>query len=368
MSGSGEFLSGIALSRSLHAVVAPLLAERFPSLPYASALVGPGSEVLGFDTSRSTDHDWGPRLTLFLHPGDVEQCGEAISDALSRHLPRSVRGWPTNFIRSGADQSSMPEPTEGPVDHRIDITDLGAWLTDRLGSDAALGGEPDLLDWLSMPQQRLAEVTGGAVFHDGLGLLRPVRDRLTWYPEPVWRYLLACQWAKLSQEEPFVARAAEVGDELGSAVVAARQVREAMRLALLMARRYAPYSKWLGTAFTRRVPDAAELADPMRVALAATGIAVREAALCEVYEALARRHNSLGLTAPLDPGRRRFFTRPFAVLDAGRFTAALYASITDPRIRSLPLIGAVDQWADNTDLLDRVEALRGFAGDAWQCV
>ena len=35
-----------------------------------------------------------------------------------------------------------------------------------------------------MPQQqKLAEVTGGAVFPDGLGTLTAVRRQLAWYPE-----------------------------------------------------------------------------------------------------------------------------------------------------------------------------------------
>ena len=46
-----------------------------------------------------------------------------------------------------------------------------------------------------------------------------------------------------------MARTAEVGDETGSAVTAGRLVRDAMRLALLLDRRSAPYQKWLGTAF-----------------------------------------------------------------------------------------------------------------------
>jgi hypothetical protein len=47
-------------------------------------------------------------------------------------------------------------------------------------------------------------------------------------------------------------RCAEVGDELGSRVVAARLVREVMHLAFLLEQQYLPYSKWLGTAFARR--------------------------------------------------------------------------------------------------------------------
>jgi hypothetical protein len=44
----------------------------------------------------------------------------------------------------------------------------------------------------------------------------------------------------------------------GSAVVAARLVRDLMRLALLLHRRYPPYGKWLGSAFAA-LPAAATL-------------------------------------------------------------------------------------------------------------
>jgi hypothetical protein len=105
-------------------------------------------------------------------------------------------------------------------------------------------------EWLMIPTQLLRELTGGAVFHDGLDLLKSYRSTLTWYPDDVWRYALAYQWMRLSQEEPFVGRCGEAGDDLGSAVVAARQVRDLMKLCLLMRRVYPPYSKWLCTAFT----------------------------------------------------------------------------------------------------------------------
>ena len=38
------------------------------------------------------------------------------------------------------------------------------------------------------------------------------RSHLSWYSDQVWRYVLACQWMRLSQEEPFVGRCGEVGD------------------------------------------------------------------------------------------------------------------------------------------------------------
>jgi hypothetical protein len=216
-----------------------------------------------------------------------------------------------------------------------------------------------LLDWLATPTQRLAEVTGGAVFHDGLGELTAVRDRLRWYPHDVWLYILACQWQRIAQEEAFVGRCTEVGDEIGAAVVAGRIVRDLIRLHLLMYRRYPPYSKWLGSTFAR-LPDAGTLTAPLAAALTTSGT-VREDHLGQASEAAAAAHNHLELTDPIDPATRHFHDRPFRVLHADRFATELVARITDPRIAALPAIGTIDQFADNTDLLGDIGRCRATA-------
>ncbi len=164
----------------------------------------------------------------------------------------------------------------------------------------------------------------------------------------MWRYVLACQWRRVDQEEPFPGRCAEAGDDLGSRIVTARLARDLMRLCLLMHRRYPPYSKWLGTAFAR-LPGGAGLAAALTAAISADGDQARERHLTEAMEAVAALHNRLRLTPPLDTRPRRFFDRPYQVLGAGRFTAALRETITDPRVRHLPLAGAADQFTDSTD-------------------
>src|SRR6202044_2266868 len=115
---------------------------------------------------------------------------------------------------------------------------------------------------------------------------------------------------RVAQEEAFPGRCGEAGDELGSALVTARLARDLIRLCLLMARRYPPYSKWLGAAFAP-LPDAAAVGGALRAAVAAASWPERERHLGRAYTAVAARHNELGLTAPLDPGTRPYFDRPY---------------------------------------------------------
>lgn len=312
---------------------ADVLSPALAGVHHAAGLLGAGSDVLGYDTERSTDHDWGPRASVFVDEADVLEARSRVA----RALPESYRGWPVRFGRDG--QPPTPHVT-------VEVWDR--WLVAHLGVDPTVDLTP--LDWLVVPQQRLLEVVAGPVFADPRGELAAVRRRLAWYPDDVWWWLLACQWHRLAQEEPFVQRTAEVGDHLGSAVLAGRLVRDVGRLALLQARRYAPYSKWLGTAFDR-LDGADRLRPHLSAALAATTLPERESALSAAYVEAARRHATLPGTTALEASVRPFHDRPALVLDADRFTADCLRRVEDPWLRGLPLIGSVDQVVDSTDVL-----------------
>lgn len=333
-----EFIPGLTLADSFYrGAVRPLLDRHFPELPHAAALLGQGSEVLGFDTARSRDHNWGPRLVLLLT--DADQRSAEITTLLARHLPPSWHGHPTVFVYA-------PDHDD-EARHQVHVANLRPWLVRLLGFDPCDG--VTTRDWLATPTQRLAEITAGRVFHDGPGDLTAVRRALAWYPDDVWRHVLACQWRRIAQEEAFPGRCAEVGDALGSAVVTARLVRDMMRLAMLMHRRYPPYTKWLGTAFAAL--DLGDLSDHLLGALSTQDWPDREDHLVAAYRTLGAWQNELELADPVEPTVRFFHDRPFRVLDSDRFVTALRAAITAPDIGRLPLSGAVDQYIDNTDAL-----------------
>src|SRR5579859_2023664 len=95
------FVSGLELSAALYTAVEPILRRHFPGLAYAAARMARGSDVLGFDDERSTDHYWGPLLELFVSDADRERWGQQIHDVLAAELPFEVRGYSTHFRPPG---------------------------------------------------------------------------------------------------------------------------------------------------------------------------------------------------------------------------------------------------------------------------
>ena len=94
--------------------------------------------------------------------------------------------------------------------------------TTRLEFDPRHAPTPQ--DWLSLTGQVALEVVGGEVFEDTGGALTALRAAMDWYPDDLWRYLVACDWRRIDQELPLMGRAADRGDDLGSRVFAARLV------------------------------------------------------------------------------------------------------------------------------------------------
>jgi hypothetical protein len=352
-----EFIPGLQLNEMFYRkVVGPLLATHFPKLAYSAGLIGYGSDVLGFDTPMSMDHNWGPRLQLFLTPAGHEKYRADLHDLLRQKLPLTFRGFSVNFSEpnwsTGGVRWMQPVET-GPVHHLIEIHTVPSFFDSYLKVDPY--GQVHLLDWLIFNEQALLEITAGKIFHDGLAELNSVRAKFAYYPKDIWLYRLASQWNRLSQEEAFMGRCGDAGDELGSRIIAARLVRDLMKLAFLMERRYAPYSKWLGTAFTR-LNCGPTLTPIFNRVLAVSPWTARQEPLCEAYMIIAEMHNRLGITPPLEPKVTDYFDRPYQVLFTGRYVEAIKEVITDETIKKIPAdIGGIDQFADCVDLTDYPE-------------
>ena len=275
---------------------------------------------------------------LFLPKTEFSSHSKVLGDVLQKELPASFLGY--HIIP----KSNTRESTG------FEIHTIRGYLLNYLDFDIHNDLEP--ADWLTIPEQKLLSFTKGAVHWDGAGL-EEVRQKFKYYPQDVWLYLLAATWNRIGQEEHLMGRAGQVGDEIGSTLIAARLVRDLMRLWFLMERQYAPYAKWFGTAFSR-LEGSRVILPVVQEVLASSNWEERQEHLAEAYEISAGKHNTLKITEHLSEKRSYFFDRPFLVIDGKRFADATTAQIADPRLRKLAerrLIGSIDQFSDNTDLL-----------------
>lgn len=352
-------MSGQELSRRFYLeVVQPVAVGVLGTTPHAAAVLGDGSDVLGYDDDVSPDHDFGPRVQIVL-PEGIDR--RPLTAALAE-LPASFAGYPVFF--------DSPTATGGWQQGQPSVCTAAEMFRARLGFDPAAG--IGLTDWLTAPTQILATLAAGPVFHDPAGLLTSRRDQLRWYPDDVWRYVLAAGWLRIDQEEAFVGRTGGSGDDLGSRIIAARIVRDQIKLAFLIERRWAPYSKWLGRAFAE-LPLATSLSPLLQGALRADDWRDRESLLCAASSVLADATNRLELAEPVDPTERQFHDRDIRVLGASSLVTALAAAVTDVEVASLVtqlggrldgthrLPGSLDQAVDSVDVLTNL-ALRRTAG------
>ncbi len=356
-----QFIPGLELAGLYYReAVKPILQADYPDLVHSAGLIGPGSEVLGFDTEMSTDHNWGTRVVLYLSEEDHARLAGDLHRTLGAKLPVSFRGYPTHFeeLPDEPDTVILKPASSRPINHRVYVTTLHGFVRRYLGID--LDRELSVVDWLTIPEQKLRTLVAGAVYHDGLNVLEPMRRKLAYYPHDLWLYLLSSQWQRIGQEEPFVGRADIVGDELGSAVIAARLVRDLMRLCLLIEKQYAPYAKWFGSAFAQ-LSCADRLTPIFKQVLAATDWQEREKHLGTAYEILTAMHNGLGLTEPVPTRVSQFHNRPFMVIQAEAIALLLWEAIQDEQVKALPFgVGMIDQHIDSTDVLSHTGRCRRF--------
>jgi hypothetical protein len=346
-----NFIPGLKLSELFYAEAAkPILASFFPEVSHSAALLGWGSEVLGYDDIQSSDHHWGPRFLLFLSARDHKQYKNAISETLSRNLPHRFRGYSTSFGKPDEIGVRLPSETDsGPVEHMIHIETIETFFGWYLGCNPYKS--LTAADWLSFSEHKLLAVTKGKVFHDGLGELEDIRRKFHYYPRDVWLYQLAAQWIRIFEDREFTSRCGDVGDELGSMLVASHQVKKLMHLCFLMERKYAPYTKWFGTAFSE-LECASELGPIFRDVILSVTWKERESNLARAYRVIARMHNALKITRPIVEDVQHYHGRGYIVFEPPELISDIVNSFTDEEVKAIKHgLGSVNQFIDSTDQL-----------------
>ena len=233
-------MKGLELAEQLYREkVRDALEAEFPAAAprIAVGLAGPGSECFGYDDEISQDHDFAPRLCLWLTEDDAREIGSAL---LARY-----EAWTAEF----SPVTEMARDRSGP----IAIPDFYRRFT------GCPGVPQDALSWLRIPEHLLAAATNGAVFRDDLGEFTAVRNALLkGYPADVRRKRLAARLFTMGQAGQYnLPRCLRRGDAMAARFAEAEFMTAALQTVCLLNGRYAPYYKWLYRAASE-LPLAAE--------------------------------------------------------------------------------------------------------------
>ena len=257
-------MKGLELSRRFfEAYGMPMLREQFAALlPHlAAGLLGSGSECFGFDDAVSRDHDFEPGFCIFLPGEDVvdRRAGFQLERAYAK-LPREFEG--------------VSRPVLLPVGGaRRGVLRTGEFFTGKVGApDGAL----TLGQWLSLPEQALAEATNGEVYFDNAGELSAIRERLAYFPEDVRLKRLAGHLLLMAQSGQYnYVRCLAHGEPAAAQMAVGEFVKSALSAVFLLNRRYQPYYKWSFRAL-RGLPLLSELAAPLEALLTTDNAAPAE--------------------------------------------------------------------------------------------
>ena len=244
-------MGGLELSREFFdAYGKPMLETHFPHLlpKLAAGLFGSGSECFGYDDEISRDHDFEPGFCIFL-PGEdeVDRRSAFLLERAYAKLPKEFRG----FRR----QTLLPV---GGARHGVLRT--GEFFQ-------AMVGAPDGLltaaQWLTIPEEALAEAVNGELYFDNLGEVTLIRDSLAEYPADIRLKRLAGQLLLMGQAGQYnYGRCLRHGETAAAQLAAHEFVKSALSAIFLLNRRYQPYYKWSFRSL-RALPKLGNLASPL---------------------------------------------------------------------------------------------------------
>ena len=244
-------MNGLELSRAYFEQFGrPMLEEQFPELlPYlAVGLFGKGSECFGWDDELSRDHDFEPGFCLFLPEEElVDRRQEFLLERAYARLPKEF----------GGVSRAVLQPVGGA---RHGVLRTAEFFTRTIGSP---NGALSLEQWMTLPEQALAEATNGEIFFDNWGEVSRIREQLAYFPEDVRLKRLAGRLLLMAQAGQYnVPRCLGHGEPAAAQLAAIEFADSAMAAAFLLSRRYRPYYKWRFRAL-RALPLLSELASPL---------------------------------------------------------------------------------------------------------
>jgi hypothetical protein len=324
--------------------VSTIVESYLGSKEYAAGLISYGSDVLGHDDEYSRDHEWGPRCTVWLSDSDYIKHAEGLYRAISEQLPVSFLGFSTRYKVDPDIGCLVPASVAENGMHHIAITSVSRNMSVQYGLTKE---DPDYLDWLCIPEQKLLELTRGEIFHDPIGDITRVRKKFSYFPDEVWRFKLLYAWESLNGLD--VVRLCFIrGETLSARIILQQLVERVMRVVFLLNRRYCPGTmKWFSKEFYLLPKISKSIGEGLEKCLIMPDLEKAMVILEEIVQILVQEHNRMNITSNIDLKHSR---RKKMGLLVTNMIIAIRESLS-PELSQLEIQGGIDQWITNDDIL-----------------
>jgi len=223
-------MNGIKLSESFfNEIVYPYLNNNYIFLlKYISvALLGEGSEVLGYDDNISKDHNYSARLILFIEDSKYTKFGNELEQNIIKNCPDSFMD--IEILKKGYCKS-------------ISVVPLKSFFLDYLNIK---NNSIKKTDWIKLDEQKLVEITAGKIFFDSGNQLKKIREFYSFYPDEIKWFLVYQGFQRLSESDGII-RAVKRKDHISSNLYIGSFIYFAIKIFHTINDEYCPYTKWMG--------------------------------------------------------------------------------------------------------------------------
>lgn len=226
-------MKGLELSRRYYEEICRPAVEKYFAAhieKMAFGLVGDVSECYGFDDEISRDHDFGPRIMVWLNSDDFSDHGLKLKEFLKK-LPANFRGY------DGVNTSQYGNDREGV----FTITGFYKRFT-------GLEHIPTTIhEWRLIPETNLSIATNGEVFNDPPGEFSRYRKHLLeGYPEDVRLKMMSARCMKIAQSGQYnYPRSLRRKEFVAAQMALSEFIDSAISMIYLLNNRYKPFYKWM---------------------------------------------------------------------------------------------------------------------------
>lgn len=220
-------LTGLERAEIVAKYTSEFIKVKYPDLysRICLALVGVGSECLGFDDEISEDHDFSSRCQLFLDDSDYKTYKSDLESSLKIFC------------------KDLESLTSNLKDVNVEIMPISNFYKYYTLFE---NGPKTESEYRKVPMDLLCVATNGKVFLDNLGKFSEIRNRLlNFYPEDIRLKKIAFQLNKMAQSGQYnYSRMIKRGDTVAANIAQGEFVKHYLEFVHLLNKKYMPFYKW----------------------------------------------------------------------------------------------------------------------------